>query len=419
MQEQQVDQLVGHLFRQEAGKMVAVLTRLLGFGNLDAAEDIVQETLLKAVTIWKFKGIPENPSAWLYTVAKRKAVDVLRQNKLRENIQHALAQSLRSEWTLSPAVNHFFLENEIEDSQLRMIFACCHPAVPYDAQIALTLKTLCGLSISEIARSFLTSEETIAKRLFRAREKLRSEKIGLDVPAGNELHLRIGAVLHSLYLLFNEGYNSSHPEKLIRQDLCEEAIRLCLLLTRNPLTNNGQSNALLALMCFQASREDARLTCDGDIVLLKDQDRSRWDVHLIKKGIEYLEIAFEADVVTEYHLEAAIAACHATADTFEKTDWQKIHNLYEALSELKPGSIVQMNKAIALGYCGFPERALAALKDITDMNDNHLYHAAMGDFFFTTGNASLANEAYEKAITLAVSNSEKDLLRKKKEKLLQ
>jgi RNA polymerase sigma factor (sigma-70 family) len=237
MHEQKVDVLVGHLFRREAGKMTAVLTRLLGFGNFESAQDIVQDTLLKAVTVWKYKGIPDNPPAWLYTVAKRKAIDALRQYKLRESIHQSISEALQSEWTLSPTVHQLFMDNEIEDSQLRMIFACCHPSIPYESQLSLTLKTLCGLSVSEIARNFLTTEETIAKRLYRAREKIRSEKIDMEVPSGDELTQRLEAVLHTLYLFFNEGYNSSHPEQLIRQEMCEEAIRLALLLTRNPITN--------------------------------------------------------------------------------------------------------------------------------------------------------------------------------------
>src|SRR5687768_2213552 len=205
MPEREVNQLVGHLFRQEAGKMAAVLTRLLGFENLDQAEDIVQDTLVKALSVWKIKGVPENPPAWLHTVAKRKAIDVLRQRKIHQGIHTEIAQALKSEYTLSPAVNQLFMENEIEDSQLRMIFACCHPAIPYESQIALTLKTLCGLSISEIARSFLTTEETITKRLYRAREKIREENINLESSLPENLSARQEAVLHSLYLLFNEG----------------------------------------------------------------------------------------------------------------------------------------------------------------------------------------------------------------------
>jgi RNA polymerase sigma factor (sigma-70 family) len=419
MLEQQVDQLVGHLFRKEAGRMAAVLTRLLGFGNLDTTQDIVQDTLLKAVTVWKYKGIPENPSAWLYTVAKRKAIDTLRQHKLRENIHQELGHSLESEWTLTPTVNQLFLENEIEDSQLRMIFACCHPAIPYESQIALTLKTLCGLSVSEIAQGFLTTDETIAKRLYRAREKIRLENIALEVPAPSHLTSRLDVVLHTLYLFFNEGYNSSHPNQLIRHDLCEEAIRLCLLLTNNAITNTPQTNALLALMCLQASREAARLDNGGEIVLLKDQDRTLWNKALIKKGLAYLNLASEGVHLSEYHLEAAIAAHHAMAEDFEHTPWEAIFRLYGSLLAIKPGPVVEMNRAIALGYWKSANEGLRALLMVKGLEATHRYHAALGDFYFEMNDREKSILSYDKALSLVSSRQEKELLEKKRTRLLQ
>lgn len=418
MSEQQVDQLVGHLFRKESGRMAAALTRLLGFGNLDITQDIVQDTLLRAVTVWKFKGIPDNPSAWLYTVAKRKAIDVLRQRKLRESVHEELAHALESEWTLAPTVNQLFFENEIEDSQLRMIFACCHPAIPYESQIALTLKTLCGLSVSEIARSFLTTDETIAKRLYRAREKIRLENIALEVPAPSSLPARLDVVLHTLYLLFNEGYNSSHPDQLIRNDLCEEAMRLCLLLTRNSVTNTPRTNALLSLMCLQASREAARLGKEGEMILLKDQDRSLWNKALIEEGIAYLNRASQGPGLTDYHLEAAIAAHHSMADSFERTNWEAIFNLYGSLCNIKPGPVVEMNKAIALGYWKSASEGLKALVAIKGLEETHRYHAVLGDFYFEVNDREKAMQAYDKALSLVSSKPERELLQKKRSRLL-
>lgn len=418
MHEQEVDVLIGHLFRSEAGKMTAVLTRLLGFGNFEAAQDIVQDTLLKAVTVWKYKGIPENPSAWLYTVAKRNAIDILRQYKLRESIHQDISQALQSEWTLSPTVHQLFMDNEIEDSQLRMIFACCHPSIPYESQLALTLKTLCGLSVAEIARNFLTTEETITKRLYRAREKIRSEKIDMEVPSGDELTRRLEAVLHTLYLFFNEGYNSSHAEHLIRQEMCEEAIRLALLLTRHPITNVPDANALLALMCFQASREEARLGDSGEIILLKDQDRSRWNKKLIEKGLHHLDTATEKDGVSEYHIEAAIGACHAIANNFEATDWARIHTLYDVLYKIKPGPVVELNRAIALGYSVSPQAGLDSLLMIKGLEETYLYYAALGDFYNEIKDPENSRTAYEKAIGLVTSRHEKELLLKKRDTLL-
>ncbi len=413
MIEQQVNQLIGHLFRHESGKMVAVLTRLLGFQQFDLAEDIVQDTLLKAMSTWKIKGTPENPSAWLYAVAKRRAIDALRQHQMHEHHHSKIAQALKSEWTLSPAVKSFFLEDEIEDSQLRMIFACCHPSIPFESQIALTLKTLCGLTTAEIANSFLTGEETIIKRIYRAREKIREEKISLEAPIPATMPGRLDAVLHTLYLLFNEGYNSSHPNQLIRHDLCEEAMRLCLLLVNNSITKTPKAQALLALMCFQASREEARLGDDGSITLLKDQDRSRWSKQLIEKGKYYLEHAAEGNMFSEYHIEAAIAGCHAAAPTFQKTDWKSIQQLYTVLSKLKPGPVVELNKAIAIGYGESAASGLKALEEIKDLENRYLYHAAKGDFLSELGHLKKARLSYEQALSLTTSNTEKNLLQKK------
>ncbi len=417
MPEQNVNQLVSHLFRHEAGKMTAVLTRLVGFGSLEVAQDIVQDTLLKAMSAWSFKGIPENPSAWLYTVAKRKAVDIIRQQRVHQHHEQAIAKALQSEWTLSPAVSQLFLDNEIEDSQLRMMFACCHPAIPYESQLAFTLKVLCGLSTSEIANAFLTSEDTVAKRIYRAREKIREEKINLEVPVPAELPERLDTVLHALYLLFNEGYNSSHPDKLIRNDLCEEAMRLCILLTRNIVTNTPAVNALLALMCYQASREDARISNDGAIILLKDQDRSRWNKALIDRGNYYLEVSADGDAISEYHLEAIIASCHAEAATFEETDWKKIYHFYTLLAHVKQSPIVELNKAIVLGYAQSCEAGLDALKKITDLNDHYLYHAALADFHALLFQNTEAQQAYERALQLTTSGAEKELLKRKIQQL--
>jgi RNA polymerase sigma factor (sigma-70 family) len=412
-EQQHVQHLIGHLFRHEAGKMAAVLTRLLGFSNLDTAEDIVQETLLQAMTTWKFHGIPPNPSAWLYAVAKNKAVDVVRKDKRIKQHQSKITNLLESEWTLNATVGNFFLENEIEDSQLRMMFACCHPEIPYESQIALTLKTLCGLSILEIANGFLTSEETISKRIYRAKEKIKEEKIDLDVPVGIDLLVREEAVLKTLYLLFNEGYNSSHPDLLIRKDLCEEAIRLCILLTRNKQTNLPEANALLALMCLQASRFDARLDKDGNIILLNHQDRSQWNQTLINIGLMHLEFASQGERLTEYHLEAAIASQHALAKYFEDTNWKEINKLYELLLIVRPGSVIEMNKAIALGYATTAQEGLQALLKITGLEENYLYQTALGDFHLKMQRIEEANKHYRLAQSLTHSKVEIELLNKK------
>lgn len=412
-EQKDITNLVDHLFRHESGKMVSVLSRLLGLQNLEVAHDIVQDTLLQAMNTWSFGRIPDNPSAWLYRVAKNRAIDFLRREKRFREISPRYAYLVQSEWTLSPTINNLFLENEIQDSQLRMMFACCHPVIPEESQIALTLKTLCGLSVNEIAKAFLTNEETISKRIYRAKEKIKSESIELIVPSGDDLHHRLDAVLKSLYLLFNEGYHSSHPEQLIREDLCEEAMRLCLLLTQHSLTGYPRSKALLSLMCFQSSRLNARLDDKGHIILLKKQDRKKWSRSLINKGFEYIEAAAEPFEVSPYHLEAGIASLHAASPSFEKTDWKSIYHLYEMLYELQPNPVVAMNKAIASAYAISKEKALEELQQIKGLEKHHLYYASMGEMYYDLAQKENAKKYFEKAFSLTDSQSEKQLLLEK------
>lgn len=408
-----ITDLVDHLFRHESGKMIAVLSRLLGLQNLETAQDIVQDTLLQAMQSWSYNNVPDNPAAWLHRVAKNKAIDFLRREKRFRDISPQYAYLVQSEWTLTPTLDQLFLENEIGDSQLRMMFACCHPAIPPESQVALTLKTLCGLSVAEIARAFLTNEETINKRIYRAREKIRAEKIELEVPPAGELPERLDAVLKSLYLLFNEGYNSSHPQNLIREDLCHESMRLCHLLTEHPLTAYPRTKALMALICFQSSRLQARIGEQGDIILLKDQDRSRWFRPLIQQGFYYMESAFEPFEVTTYHLEAAIASLHAAAPCFEETDWYKIYHLYERLYQLQPNPVVAMNKAIASGYAISKEHALKELQEISGLEHHYLYFATLGELYLSIAEREKAKDNFEKAFTLTSSETEKQLLSSK------
>lgn len=411
-----IHQTIEHLFRHESGKMNAVLSRLLGLQNMETAQDIVQDTLLQAMNTWSYNGIPENPQAWLYRVAKNKAIDFLRRQKKFKQIRSRYTSLLESEWTLSPTVHQFFMETEIQDSQLRMMFAACHPAIPVESQIALTLKTLCGLSVAEIAKAFLTTDETIAKRIYRAREKIKAEQIEMDTPDGNELQERLDAVLKSLYLLFNEGYNSSQPDHLIREDLCEESMRLCYLLTQHPLTHFPRTNALFSLFCFQASRLKTRLNDKGHIIILKYQDRNKWNRPLIQKGFEHLEMAAEPFEVSTYHLEAAIASVHATSPNFEKTDWQAIYHLYEILYQLQPNPIVAMNKAIASSYAINKQHALQELQQINGLEKNHLYFAALGELYLDMAQYVKAKEYFEKAALLTESLLEKNLLAEKIER---
>jgi RNA polymerase sigma-70 factor (ECF subfamily) len=407
-----IQHTIDHFFRQESGKMIAVLAKLLGLQNLQTAQDITQDTLLQALHTWRFKGLPDNPRAWLYRVAKNKAVDYLRREKTFRQVQSAHVHLLQSEYTLSPTVTQFFEEDEIQDSQLRMIFACCHPSIPVESQIALALKTLCGLSVAEIARAFLKDQETIAKRIYRAREKIKAENITLDLPSSVELPKRLDAVLHCVYLLFNEGYNSSHPEQLIREDLCEEAMRLTFLLTQNSCTNRPRTNALLALFCFQASRLKARLDEGGNIILLKHQDRKKWYRPLIQKGFSFLEVATQKET-SVYHLEAAIAYLHAVAPSFEETDWQAIYYLYQVLADQHPTAFVFLNKAIAASYAIGKEEGLKQLEAITGLENYYLYHTAIGEIYFSLQQPALARQYFQKALSLTRSLAEQQLLQEK------
>jgi RNA polymerase sigma-70 factor (ECF subfamily) len=406
-----VNQLVDHLFRHESGKMIAVLSKLLGLRDLQTAQDITQDTLLQALRTWSYKGLPDNPAAWLYRVARNKAVDHLRREKTFRGVRSQHAYLLQSEYTLNATV-HFFEAGEIEDSQLRMMFAVCHPSIPVDSQIALALKTLCGLSVGEIARAFLKDEETIAKRIYRAKEKIKAESIELELPSPSQLPKRLDAVLHCLYLLFSEGYNSSHAMQLIREELCEEAIRLAYLLTKTALTNLPRTKALLALFCFQASRLQARLDEGGNIILLKHQDRTKWYRPLILKGFSFLEAATQKET-SFYHLEAAIAYFHAVAPSFEATNWKAIYYLYQILADNHPTSFIALNKAIAASYAVSKESALAELQQIKGLENYYLYYTAIGEIYSDLHRLKDAQHYYEKALSLTRSVAEQLLLQDK------
>lgn len=401
---------VDHLFRHESGKMTAVLSRLMGLHHLEAAQDIVQDSLLLAMNTWPYRGVPDNPAGWLYRVASNKAVDYLRRLKKWEDISPQYVHLLQSEYTLTTTVQQLFLEHEIEDSMLRMLFACCHPSIPLESQLAVALKTLCGLNNAEIAKGFLTSEDTIAKRIYRAREKMRVEKVNLELPHSMQLGTRLDAVLHCLYLLFNEGYNASHADQLIREELCEEAMRLALLLCENPFTALPRTYALLALFCFQASRFGARMDEQENIILLQRQNREQWYEPLIHKGLMYLEQAAIPYEVTTYHLEAGIAAIHAVSPTFEQTDWKSIYRLYEVLYHLQPQPVIALNKAIAAAYAISPAEALRQLLIIKGLEKYYLYYTAIGEMYFLLQQKDEALCWFQKALPHIHTNPEKKLV---------
>jgi RNA polymerase sigma factor (sigma-70 family) len=397
--------------------MVSVLTRVFGFNDIEMAEDIVQETMYKALQEWPFHQVPDNPAAWLYKVSRNKAIDLLRrQKKLVYNTDSVAAMAL-VEKNVSGKIDDLFLEHEIQDSQLRMIFACCAPQINIESQIALTLKTLCGFSIKEIAKAFVTTEDTINKRLMRARQKIRTENISLEVPSGAQLSARLQSVLKAIYLLFNEGYNSSADEMIIRKDVCLEAMRLAILLTEQPQTNVSETRALLALMCFHAARFDSRISTDGSIILLEEQDRSLWNQELLQRGYYYMENAGMDFSYNEYNIEAGIMGLHCSAKTYNETNWTLILALYEALEEIKDSPVVKLNKAIVTSKIVGPDAAIKDILAIGDMENYYLYHAALGDLYLQMNDHKKAREHLVTALEKTGSKPEKLLLQHKLNKL--
>jgi len=390
-----------------------VLTRIFGAENLELAEDVVQDTLIKALEQWKISGVPSNPQAWLFSVARNKALDVIRRKKIHNKYAEDIAPLLKSEYSLEPTVRELFSENAIKDDVLRMMFSCCHPSLPAESQVALILKTLCGFSIGEIAKGFITNEETIHKRLYRAKQQFRDGSVRFEIPSTSQIIDRIDNVLAALYLLFNEGYHSASNEKVIRKDLITEATRLCFLLTENEKTNFSSVKALLALMLFHSSRLDARLDKDDHILLLEDQDRSLWDRELINAGTVYFERAMDDDGMSWYHLQAAIAFQHVTADSFQKTDWNTILRLYDLLCQRYPSPVAYLNRAIAISYAHDIAEAIHAIHTIPEIDRLKSYYllpATLGELHFRNSDFNAAKKYFQEAISLTHSPAEQKLL---------
>ena len=412
--------IIDHLFRHESGKLVSVLTKIFGPHNLELAEDVVQDTLLKALEHWKFHGTPENPTAWLFTVARNKALDVIRRERHHKEFAAAISPLLKSEYSAVPTLQQLVKENEIEDEQLQMMFVCCHPSVPEEGQVALILKTLCGFSVAEIAKAFLTSEETITKRLYRARLQFREQGIAFALPPSKELQKRLDNVLTAIYLIFNEGYNSSHHDSLIREDLVEESLRLGKMLVDHPLTQQPETFGLLALLCFQSSRLYGRVDIAGNLIQLRDQNRGLWNTELIQQGIFYLQQGSTGEKVSAYHIEAAIAHEHCIAASYDSTDWKKILTLYDWLLEIRPDPLIALNQLIVFAEVNGPGAALEKIQRLPDknvLNNYYLYPAALGEWHSQLGHSIEARKYFEEAIALTHSPSEKQLLLAKITKL--
>ena len=338
--------LVEHFFRHESGRLVAVLVRLFGLRHFDLVEDMVQATLVEALQVWRVRGIPDEPSAWMHRVARNKVVDALRRRETLLRIAPAWARLHPR--SAEAELDDLFLDSGIEDSQLRLMFACCHPQLSRENQIALTLKSLGGFCHAEIARGLLVSEETIKKRIQRARQQLVDERIELTVPDREDLARRLDAVHQCLYLMFNEGYAPSRGEEVVRLEVCEEAARLCHLLTNHPDCRTPATFALLALMLFHAARFATRADREGRMLLLQEQDRDRWDRRLIERARWFLDQSAVGDEVSLYHLEAGIALIHCEAPSFAETDWLGILRLYDLLIRRQPSPIYRLNRAIVL-----------------------------------------------------------------------
>ncbi len=411
-----VQGFVDHLFRQESGKMVSYLTRIFGLSRLDLAEDVVQDTLCRALQMWPLHGVPDNPSAWLMRVARNRAIDLLRRDDHLRYFTPELVHLMRLREDLPGELAAF--ENEIQDDQLRMMFSCCHPELSTEAQVTLILKTLCGFSVSEIAHALLASEDSIEKRLGRARKLFRRSGTLVEITDASEIPERLEAVYQAIYLLFSEGYHSSRSERSVREDLCFEAMRLALLLSEHPEGDTPKTHALVALCCFHAARLPGRIDEEGGLIQLEIQDRSNWDRELMGRGFHYLEKASTGHALSEYHLEAGIASLHCAAPTYERTDWAKILELYEMLYRLTPSPIVALNQAIAVGNARGPEAGLTELRKIPDpakLKDYPFYPAAQGEFHLLAGRPAEAGTYFEMAITLARSRSEANFFERKLE----
>ncbi|HVX25686.1 MAG TPA: sigma-70 family RNA polymerase sigma factor [Parafilimonas sp.] len=400
-------QLIPHLFRTEFSKITSVLCKLFGIEHIEIAEDIASDTFLSAVETWSYKGLPPNPVAWLYAVAKNKAKNQLHHNAI---FTQKIAPQLKKTSAIMDEDDIDLSEKNITDSQLQMLFALCHPSIPVEAQIGLSLRILCGFGIDEIANAFLTNKETINKRLFRAKEKLRTENVQVEFPPSSEITKRLQTVLTTLYLLFNEGYFSESSDNVLREDLCLEAMRLNYLLIENEQTNLPEVNALFALMCFHASRFAARKSENGEIILYEDQDENLWNKELIEKGIYFMKQSSRGDTISKYHLEAGIAYWHTfKADTKEK--WESILQLYNRLLQWQYSPVAALNRTYAFSKVYGKENAIVEAEKL-QLNNNHYYHTLLG-VLYADVDVEKAKNNFELAYVLAKTQADKQTIKKK------
>jgi RNA polymerase sigma-70 factor (ECF subfamily) len=411
---EEIPQLVEHLFRHEAGKLVSRLTSIFGINHLNLAEDLVQEALARALQTWPFYGVPKNPAAWIMQVSKNLAIDLVRRDKIFRDKETEIIGLLEQHNALSNRPPSF--AEEIKDDSLRMMFVCCHPIIPREAQVALALKILCGFSAAEISKALLASEAAVAKKLTRAKEKIREAGIPFAIPAGEELSERLDGVLQTLYLLFNEGYKASSGLRLVREELCHEAIRLTSFLVENPVSNCPKVHALLALMLFNAARLHARSDSNGNMLLLKEQDRSRWHGPMISRGMFHLSNSAAGEEITEYHLQAGIAACHCAARDYDSTDWPHILSLYNGLVQIDDSPVVALNRAVAVANVHGTKagiEAVEAIRNRAKLATYYLLYAVLGEFEVQLNRGENAAAYFRRALELADTKSERQFLTKK------
>jgi RNA polymerase sigma-70 factor (ECF subfamily) len=408
-------ELEEQLFRRESARMVAALTRVFGVHNLALAEDVVQDALCRALEVWKLRGVPDNPAAWLMSAAKNRAIDILRRERTARTFAPELGRLLETEWTLAPLLDEAFSPQTIRDEQLRMMFSCCHPRLPEAAQLALILNILCGFGTREIANALLLGEAAVEKRISRGKATLSGAKRLFDLQ-DVEFEARLETVRRALYLLFNEGYHGASPEAPVRAELCREALRLVMLLLEHPAAATPATRALAAMMCLHAARLPSRLDEEGELSPFMDQDRSRWDHALVAQGLQLLDASTTGVEMSTYHVEAAIAAVHAAARSVEETDWRAIVTLYDRLMELAPSPVVALNRAIAIGQLEGPAHGIQALRAIEDrerLATYPFYPAALGELELRQGRLDDARAHFREALELARSDAERRYLQKR------
>ena len=411
-----IPQLTEHLFRHESGKLVSVLTGVFGIARLQLVEDVVQESLIRAFQTWPYDGVPKNPPAWLMQTARNLALDVIRREKLFYTKQAEITASLELRLSEPSGDDAPKFAEEIKDGRLRLIFACCHPTLAAEAQTALALKTLCGFSPGEIAKAFLSTEAAVAKRLTRARQSIQEQGIPFEIPSGAELSARLDAVLQVVYLLFNEGYKASAGESLVRADLCHEAIRLGVLLVEHPASDQPRTHALLALMLLNAARLSGRTDGEGNLLRLQEQDRAGWDPTLIARGLQHLRHAAAGRELSEYHLQAGIAACHCAAPDDDSTDWRLILEHYDHWLTISDSPIVALNRAVAVAKVHGAAAGIAAVQAVPEQRQLQAYyltHAILGELESQLGDDDAAVVHLERALQLTDLPSERVFLGKK------